>query len=276
MSQQKVVLISGCSTGIGNALVGEFDRAGFRVIATARNPKAIGDLKSGTVEVMALDVTDAASIGKCVAVAIGAEGRIDILVNNAGYGLMGPLAELPLADLRVQFETNVLGALALAQAVIPVMAQHGTGMIVNVGSVSGIFTTPFAGAYCATKAALHSLSDAMRIELAPFGIRVVTVQPGAVKSSFGSTAMKSAARFHGKSSYGAISGFIDKRAMASQEKPTAAGEVARIIVKKVISGKPPAVIRVGTDSFRLPLLNAVVPRPVQDRILTKMFGLDRL
>lgn len=276
MSQQKVALISGCSSGIGNALVRELDAAGWKVIATARNPKTIQGLKSRSVDVMALDVTDAASIKKCVASVMNTERRIDLLVNNAGYGLMGPLAEIPITDVRVQFETNVLGLVALTQAVLPGMLQRKSGMIVNIGSVSGVLTTPFGGAYSATKSAVHMLSDAMRMELAPFGIRVITVQPGSIKSNFGSTALKSASRFHGRSMYYPIAGFIEKRAMSSQEKPTDAEEFARILVKKLSMAKPPAVIRIGNDSFKVPFLNAVLPRFMRDRVLTKMFGLNQL
>ena len=118
---------------------------------------------------------------------------VETLVNNAGYGAMGPLAELPLDELRLQFETNVFALVAMIQAVVPGMAARGSGRIVNIGSVSGVLPTPFSGAYSASKAAVHALSDALRPELAPFGIHVVTVQPGAIRSQFGATASAGAA-----------------------------------------------------------------------------------
>ncbi len=198
-----VVLISGCSTGIGRALAMEFAARNWRVFATARKPAAINDLKALNAEVAALDVTDEKSIAACVDSVIAKAGRIDMLVNNAGLLLVGPLVELETSELRRQFETNVIGLAALTRAVTPHMIGRKSGKIVNISSVSGVLPTPFAGAYGSTKAAVTALSDSLRMELAPFGITVVTVQPGGIKSNLSGNADKGLDRFR-KTPYGPI------------------------------------------------------------------------
>lgn len=277
MGNLPVVLISGCSTGIGRELALEFARAGNRVYATARNPESVRDLAGESIHILALDVTDASSIRECVAAVLRAEGRIDVLVNNAGFGLMGPAIELGLDDLRRQLETNVIGVVALSQAVVPAMLENGKGMIVNMSSVSGVLTSAFAGAYCASKAALNALSDAMRMELAPFGIRVVTAQPGAIKSNFGATAAQDLSRYRRKESrYAPIAERIEYRARLSQESPTGADDFARILVRKLAAKNPPAVVRIGRESFKLPFFRWALPQRLIDRVNAKKFGLDRL
>lgn len=275
--KKPIVLISGCSTGIGHDLALEFERAGALVCATARNKKVLDPLSGKNIRIYTLDVTDPVSIKKCVSQVLRENDRIDILVNNAGYGLMGPVAEITIEDLRKQFETNLIGLVALSQAVLPGMIERKNGRIINISSVSGILTSPFAGAYCSSKAALNSLSDAMRIELAPFGIKVFTVQPGAIQSRFGATALNSLDPVHKKESvYAGIQRHIDRRAMTSQENPTPSGIFAKMLVKKIFSRNPPAVIRLGNDSHKLPLFKALFPGRILDRILSKKFGLDEL
>ena len=165
MNQDSVVLISGCSSGIGFSLAREFASRGCRVFATARKTSAIEDLKKEEMETVALDVTSQASIDACVTYVIDKAGRIDVLVNNAGYALIGPMIDLAIDDLKLQFDTNVIGLMALTKACAPHMIKQRSGLIVNIASVSGICATPFAGAYCASKAAVNLLSTSLRIEL---------------------------------------------------------------------------------------------------------------
>ncbi len=271
--RDQVVLITGCSSGIGRALVEEFARRGHRVVATARRPETIEDLTRPGVLIQQLDVTDSGSVVEAVAAAVKWGDRLDIVVNNAGFGLIGPLAEVDLAELRGQLETNLIGALRLVQAAVPQMAARGRGRIVNIGSVSGVTSTPFAGAYCASKAALHALSDSLRMELAPFGIKVVTVQPGAVKSRFGETSARGLGRYRtDESLYGELADAIERRAKLSQDRPTPADDFARHIVPKVLAKKPAAVIRHGRGSRLLPAV-AWLPAGLRDRLLSKKFGL---
>jgi NAD(P)-dependent dehydrogenase (short-subunit alcohol dehydrogenase family) len=268
------VLISGCSSGIGRALAKEFAIHDYRVFATARKPAVINQLKSPNIDVLSLDVTDEKSIRACVDMVIKKSGRIDILVNNAGILLVGPLIELTPTELRGQFETNVIGLSALVEATAPHMIKQKAGMIVNISSVSGVLATPFGGAYSATKAAVNALSDSLRIELAPFGIRVVTVQPGAVKSSLSDNAAHELERFK-KGPYGPAYHYIKARAHASQKNPMPAEEFAEKLVGMLSRKKPPWLIRIGNGSTLLPLI-AKLPRAMADARLSKMFGLQRL
>lgn len=275
MRRPPTVLITGCSTGIGAALVEAFAAAGCRVVATARDPERIPPLVNGRR--YALDVNDSSQIHALVT-RLREEGeQIDILVNNAGYGAMGPLLHLSEAALRQQFETNVVGLMAVTRACLPAMIARGSGRIVNIGSVSGILVTPFAGAYCASKAAVHALSDALRMELAPLGIDVIIVQPGAIRSQFGATAIKSLlSNERGSSPYGPISTAIDARAGASQHNSTPAAQFARQMVRGVLRRRPPAVLRIGHGSSVLPALARWLPLAWRDALLSRRFQLTHL
>ena len=273
--KEQVVLITGCSSGIGRALAEEFVRVGHRVVVTARRLDTVASLEGPRVLATRLDVTQADDIERVVGEVLAWAGRIDILVNNAGLGLIGPAAELDLVDLSRQFETNVVGPVALIQAVVPQFVARRSGRIVNIGSVSGVTATPFAGAYCGSKAALHLLSDALRMELAPFGIQVITVQPGAIVSKFGAQAADGLDRYRSGSLYSSIAEFIEARARLSQGDATPAADFAREVVVAVTRPRPPTVLRVGRGSRRLPAIGRL-PHRIRDRVLTKRFGLDRL
>ena len=274
MNEKSVVLISGCSSGIGRMLAREFSSRGCRVFATARKKADILDLEKEGMDTLALDVTNSSSINSCVDAVLAQAGKIDILVNNAGYGLMGPLTEIPMEDLRLQFETNVLGLMALTKKTAPSMIERRSGMIVNISSVSGITATPFAGPYCATKAAINLFSDALRMELAPFGVKVVTVQPGAIKSNFGATAGKDLERFR-TTMYQPIFEYIQGRAYISQQNATPVETFAAILVAKLLRKNPAPVIRIGKESLLVPLLKKL-PVKLLDRILSIKFGLTKL
>ena len=275
MAPQSVILITGCSSGIGAALAEEFHERGHRVYATARRTESLEALAARGMRTLALDVTDATSIAAAAAVIAQEAGRLDMLVNNAGYGLYGAVTDLSANELRRQIETNVIAPVQMARAFLPLMLPQRRGRIVNVGSVSGVLTTPFAGAYCASKAALHALSDAMRMELAPFGIEVVTVQPGSVTSNLGATGSSNAALPTG-SIFTPLAGSIRDRAQISQQGAMPARDFARKVALAVLADAAPVLVRGGPHSFRLPFLERWVPTRVLDRKLSRMFGLDRL
>ncbi len=274
MDKNSVVLISGCSSGIGLALAREFASRGCRVFATARRPETIEHLKKEKIEIAALDVTDQKSIDACVAEVMARAGRIDALVNNAGYALIGPMIDLSIDDLRREFETNVIGLMALTRSVAPHMIGARSGLIVNMASVSGICATPFAGAYCATKAAVNLLSTSLRIELAPFGISVVTVQPGAIKSGFGKAAADSI-RLPDDSVYKPIAAYVEGRAYSSQKDPTPVEEFSKKLIDQLFLKQIPKVIRLGKQSAKLPVV-AALPVNQFDKIMSRGFGLDKL
>jgi NAD(P)-dependent dehydrogenase (short-subunit alcohol dehydrogenase family) len=273
--ERKVVLITGCSSGIGRALAEQFHRRGHLVYATSRKVQALQPLAELGMPVLPLDVTDRASIDAAIATIRAQQGRLDILVNNAGYGQFGAAIDLDPDTLRRQFETNVFAPLELTRAALPLMLPQKRGCVANVGSVSGIMTTPFAGAYCASKAALHALSDAMRMELAPFGIKVVMVQPGAVKSRLGESGA-SAVALPQDSLYASIAGAIRGRAEASQQNPTPADAFASTVASAVLRDDPPATLRSGRQSFLLPFMRRWLPLKTADRILSRKFGLNAL
>lgn len=173
------VLITGTSSGIGRAAVGLLSHRGHHVIATGRDTAALEG--SPAAQVLQLDVTDSAS----VAAAIEAAGPIDVLVNNAGRGMRAPVELAAPQALRRLWETNVMGPVRTIQAVLPQMRERGAGRIVNISSVAGRRSMPLTGHYAATKHALEALTEALRIEVAPFGIGVALVEPGAVTTAFG-------------------------------------------------------------------------------------------
>ena len=274
-NENQVVLITGCSSGIGRALAQEFAASGHRVVATARRLESIADLADESTQILELDVTDNDSVENAVKDAVALNGRIDIVVNNAGYALIGPMAEIELDDLRTQLETNVVGAVALIQAALPTMVERGSGRIVNIGSVSGVTATPFGGAYCGSKAAIHLVSDALRMEMSPFGIQVIEVQPGAVASRFADSAAEGVGKFVEGSIFSPVADAIEARARISETHSTSAETVARVIVERTTSAHPPALIRVGNGSLRM-LVIGRLPVAVRDRIFSRRFDLDRL
>ncbi|MDD5335252.1 MAG: SDR family NAD(P)-dependent oxidoreductase [Rhodoferax sp.] len=275
MTTRKTILITGCSSGIGAALAQEFHKRGHRVFASARRIESLAALAAQGLSTLALDVTDDASIAIAVAALQGETGQLDLLINNAGYGQFGAVMDAQPEDLRRQFETNVFAPVALSRAALPLLRRSKAACIANMGSISGIATTPFAGVYCASKAALHALSDAMRMELAPLGVRVVTIQPGGIVSSFGDTGATHVTLPPG-SLYTPISRFVLGRAKLSQRGATPVADFAREVADHLLRADPPAICRSGAQSTRLPLLKRWLPTRVLDRKLQKMFGLDQL
>lgn len=184
----RAVLITGCSSGIGHATAERLLATGWRVYATARRPESIADLAELGCRTVALDVTDEASMRDAVATVEKDEGAIGVLVNNAGYSQSGAIEAVPMERVRAQFETNVFGLLRMCQLALPGMRRQGWGRIVNVSSMGGRMTFPGGGAYHATKHAVEALSDAMRYEVRGFGVDVVVIEPGLIKTRFGETA----------------------------------------------------------------------------------------
>src|SRR5689334_15388769 len=183
------VLITGCSSGIGQAAALALHEAGRTVVATARNPATLSGLADRGLRTLALDVTDEASMQA----AVDAAGPIGVLVNNAGYGLYGTVEQLPMMEIRRQFETNFFGLVRLTQLVLPGMRAAGGGRILNVSSMGGRATLPGGAFYHASKYAVEALSDALRMEVARFGIDVVLIEPGPVRAPWNDVAAGSVA-----------------------------------------------------------------------------------
>ena len=274
--KSQTVLVTGCSTGIGRALARELKARGHRPFATARKLEALADLAAEGIETLRLDVNDASSIASAVAEVVARAGRIDVLVNNAGVNLFGPVMELRVDEVRAVFETNVLGLMAVTQAVFPAMADRRSGRIVNVGSVVGILPTPFAAAYCASKTAVHMLSDVLRMEAAPFGIAVVVVQPGGVQSNISDSGSRELERFAAPGSrYRLAYEGIRKRAYASQKGAMPTPDFARELVKKAFANPAPRIVRLGAGSDTLPKL-ARMPATMRDQLLSTRYELTKI
>ncbi|MGB1581947.1 MAG: SDR family oxidoreductase [Nevskiales bacterium] len=277
---ENIVLITGCSSGIGRALALAYQQRGDTVYATARRPETLDALPEG-IHRITLDVNNHSATQQAIQHIERNSGRIDVLINNAGFGLMGPLVELPTTAIREQLETNVVAPIALTQAALPLLREaarvNKAARVVNIGSVSGILTTPFSGAYCASKSAVHAMSDALRMELAPFGIHVITIQPGAIRSEFGNNSAESVNRWlRPDSLYMPIKSAIEARAQASQQDPTTAEDFARIFIDAVMQNPPAAVTRIGNGSRMMPLVKRWLSTARLDRLLSKRFKLDQL
>ena len=272
--KQKVVLITGCSSGIGKALAKEYHQCGCKVIATARNIESIKDLEKQGMMTGTIDVLNSANMEEGVKRILNKIKHIDILINNAGYGLIGPLIETGEEEILRQFQTNVFGVLKLTQLVAPNMKEQSNGLIINIGSISGLLTSPFSGGYCASKASIHSFSDALRLELAPFGIKVMNVQTGAIETNFGNAAKETIGSVLKPDSwYSTIASKIHMRAEYSQINATPVNQYVKKVVKASFSINPPAIFRIGKMSTLFPLLKLLLPVRILDRIFKKKFGL---
>ncbi|CAN4106491.1 unnamed protein product [Withania somnifera] len=264
MENKEVVLITGCSNGgIGHELAGAFAAKNCLVVATARSLTSMSDfLNDPRFFLQELNVLSEQSVTHVLTNVLEKFGRIDILVNNAGLQCVGPLAELPLSSIQHAFNTNVFGPIRLIQSVVPHMASRKRGKIVNVGSCSALAPGPWAGAYSASKAAVHSFTDTLRLELKPFGIDVITVVPGAVTSRIGDTAIANYSQMPEWKLYKKFEEPIRARAHFSQgPKSTPAEEFAKRTVNAVLKEKPPAwfstghLSTIGAILYHLPLLS---------------------
>ncbi len=189
-SNQKVVIVTGSSSGIGHEISLILARNGFTTYATMRNLQKSTDLKSIAenerlqLRIVQLDVTDDDSVKKAIQTIYDESGRIDVLVNNAGYGLTGAFEELLIGEIKQQYETNVFGVIRTTQAVLPIMRKQKAGTIVNISSGAGRFGYPIGSAYVSSKFAVEGLSESMSYELEPFDIKVILIEPGVIKTNF--------------------------------------------------------------------------------------------
>lgn len=277
----KPVLITGCSTGIGRATAQRLARSGRTVYATARDVGAIAGLERDGCRLLPLDVCDEGSMSAAVRAVEQAEGAVGVLVNNAGYSQSGPIEEVPLELVRRQFETNVFGLVRLTQLVLPGMRAQGAGRVINISSMGANFTFPGGGYYHATKYALEAISDALRFEVAGFGIKVVVIQPGLIRTSFGERAVAQLEEAKDTAGNGGpYAGFTEKVAQATREvyeegamaklgaRPDA---VARVIEKAIDARRPKARYRVTPSAHAMVALRAVTPDRGWDAIMRGQF-----
>ena len=262
MPSARVILVTGSSSGIGRATAIEAARRGHRVFATARNRNDLADLeRPDGLETLALDVTDGVSIRAAVESALARAGRLDALVNNAGYAQYGAAEEVTLDEWRAQFEVNLFGAIAATQAVLPSMRRQRAGTIVNVSSVSGRVAIPFAAPYSASKHALEAVSDALRIELAAFGVRVVLVEPGPIETRFTERARSIVAPLLARPGpYRELYALAERAMEGDFQKGVQPPEaVARVVVDAIESERPRPRYPIGLMSRALFPLKTALP-----------------
>jgi short-subunit dehydrogenase len=235
---KKVILITGASAGMGKEFAKELLKDGHIVYGAARRVDKMEDIRLIGVKVLEMDVTDDEAMVNAINTIITAEGRIDVLINNAGFGSYGALEDVPMSDARYQLEVNVFGAARLMQLVVPHMRQQHYGRIINVSSIGGKVALPLGGWYHASKFALEALSDTLRNEVKPFGIDVVVIEPGGVKTEWGGIAMDNLVKTSGEGIYGTLS----KNMAASLQNIEAKVPEPIVIVnlvKKAIAAKTP-------------------------------------
>lgn len=277
----KAVLITGCSTGIGRATALQLAAVGaYTVYATARKPETLEELEAGGCRTLALDVCDEASMTAAVAAVEEAEGAVWALVNNAGYSQSGAVESIPPESVRKQFETNVFGLIRMCQLVLPKMRERGEGRIVNIGSMGGKLTFPGGGIYHATKYSLEAISDAMRWELAGFGVKVVLIEPGLITTEFGETAHGSVAAAGEGGPYAEFNRHVAKTTAAVYEGPMArlgAGpEAVAAKIEKVLAAPRPRPRYTVTPSAKLMIgQRKLLSDRMWDRAMTTQFKRPR-
>jgi 1-acylglycerone phosphate reductase len=276
-SSQKTVLVTGCSQGgLGDALAQAFHKRGLRVIATARNPSKITHFKALGIETLPLDVLSAKSIEECVSsVADLTGGTLDILVNNSGAGYSMPLTDTDIDEARKCYDLNVWALLAVTKAFLPLLLEsHRGAMIVNNTSVASVTAMPMQGIYNSSKAAAAMLTDNLRLELAPFKIKVVDLRTGAVRSNFFQN-MPTRPVLPKGSIYTPAKEAIEK-VMAGKKVPSAitAQVWGEQVVRDVLSSKPPTHVWRGQSAWMAWFLKRFMPHTFPDRVLSKMGGVD--
>jgi NADP-dependent 3-hydroxy acid dehydrogenase YdfG len=270
----KAILITGCSTGIGRATAERLAAAGQTVYATARRLDAIRDLGDKGCKLLALDVTDEASMRAAVDAVEAAEGAVGVLVNNAGYGQDGPIEEVPIDAVRRQFETNVFGLVRLTQMVLPGMRRQHRGRILNLSSMGGKLVFPGGGIYHATKFAVEAISDALRFEVKGFGIDVSVIEPGAIKTQFEATSVGSMDGAGNEGSpYAEFKAGVEKRVRATYAGSLAASPdaVARVIERAVRAKHPRTRYPITAGARTLLLARRVLPDGGWDALMRMQF-----
>jgi len=274
----RAVLVTGCSSGIGRATAIRLARDGWAVVATARRLDDIADLEQQGCRVMALDVTSEASMAEAVRAIEAAYGAVSVLVNNAGYSQSGSIETVPIDLVRAQFETNVFGLARLTQLVLPGMRRQRSGRIVNLSSMGGKLVFPGGGYYHATKYAVEALSDALRFEVQGFGIDVIVIEPGLIRTEFSATAV--AAMENADAPRGPYDAFHEAVARSTKEAyykgslaPLAGvpDDVANVIARALSARRPRTRYTVTPSATVLMTLRRVLSDRLWDRFLARAY-----
>jgi short-subunit dehydrogenase len=275
------ILITGSTSGIGRHAALHLARLGHRVFATGRNDAALAQLKAeapSTLETIRLDVTSAASIEEArsrVDELTNIRG-VDVLVNNAGYGMLGPTEMISDGEMRAQYETNVFGLMNVTRAFLPAMHARGSGRIVNVSSIGGLITLPLFGVYNSTKYAVESLSDAMRLELAPFGIQVSLIEPGVIDTGFTDRSMQEIERFRAADSrYAPVLARTEEMRKSSDRLAVSPKCISKAIEHASTASRPHARYVAPLRAAIMVAIAKWIPTRWRDALLRLMTGFSR-
>jgi NAD(P)-dependent dehydrogenase (short-subunit alcohol dehydrogenase family) len=273
-SNNRVAIITGASSGIGSAAALSLLSQGFTVYGAARRIDRLEALASQGVKPLALDVTDAKSMQGGIANVMASSGRIDVLVNNAGYGSYGAIEDVSQEEAKRQFDVNVFGAMELTKLVLPQMRKQGSGRIINISSVGGRAVGPFGGWYHGTKFALEALSDSLRMELKPFGIDVVVVEPGGIKSEFLDIAASGLQATSGNGPYAdrvksMLASFTNPRMMSMQSPPQV---IADVIARAATVKQPKTRYVAGFGARPLVTLRRLLSDRAFDSLISRVSG----
>lgn len=255
----KVCLVTGASAGIGLATALELRRAGHVVYGAARRVPLMGPLRDAGGHALAMDAANPDDLDRTVAAVLAAEGRIDVLVNNAGTVLHGAVEDVPLALARAEFEVNVFAPARLVQLVLPAMRAQRSGTIVNVSSIGGEIALPLGSWYYASKHALEAFSDTLRMEVAPFGVRVVIVQPGIIRTGFEDHTADQLRRYSGAGAYREMAEAMARRGEDGLAEASDPSVVAATIRAATESADPDTRYPVGWLADKLLALNRTLP-----------------
>lgn len=236
----QVAVVTGASSGIGEVTAERLQSAGFRVYAGARRLDRMAGLAARGIVTAELDVTDDGSMRAFVEQVVTEQGRVDVLVNNAGYGSYGALEEVPLDEGRRQLEVNVLGLARMSQLVIPTMRTQQSGRILNISSIGGHFGEALGSWYHASKYAVEGLSDSLRLELRGFGIHVILIEPGAIRTEWGGGALDSARTYSGRGPYAGLVQAMSKLYAQAEARGTEPSVIADAILQAVEAPRPKA------------------------------------
>jgi NAD(P)-dependent dehydrogenase (short-subunit alcohol dehydrogenase family) len=261
-----VVLVTGASAGMGKDFALRLLAEGYTVYGAARRVERMADLAAAGGQVIALDVTDDASMVAAVERIVREQGRIDVLINNAGYGQFGALEDVPMDEGRRQMETNLIGPARLIQLCLPQMRAQRSGRIINVSSIGGRFASPLGGWYHASKHALEGLSDSLRNEVAPFGIHVIVLEPGGVATEWGGIAASEAERYSGDGPYAAMVARF--RALQSDRlKPPPPKVISDLVMRALRARRPATRYHGGLLAAPLLFLRHWLPDRMFDQVI---------
>ena len=259
MQGDKVALVTGSSSGIGFETSLMLARAGFNTYASMRNLEKstniteIARKENLPLQVVQLDVNNDGSVKDAIVKILKADQRIDVLINNAGYGLFGSVEDTSIEEIKAQFETNFFGVVRVTQQVLPLMRRQNSGTIVNVSSVGGRIGLPALSAYHSTKFAVEGLSESIAFELEPFGIRVVIIEPGVIRTNILNSSSSAKKALDPKSPYFSLSQKLNDnfKSMMESELSSPPEEVAKVILQAVTSENPQLRYSVGDDAANL-------------------------